>query len=438
MIRSRLIAASTLAGLLTLTTPVSSQPAATPPPAAEDEKAVQLFKAGKLDDALKELQKLAKANPQLPPARIRMSELLVKAGQGQAARSQLELAAAEDPRHPAVFLMNGSYAFGEGRITDTVLSCQAALAAAADPRWDADQRKKFTREARLGLAAAFEARRDWQAAKENLTAILNDDPKQMVARQRMAAANFWLGGPEQAFSEFQAIYKDDPTQELPEMRMAQLWGAREPEKSETWLKRAVTTHPKVAKSHRAYAGWLLDNARGEEAQVYVDSASKLDPNSRETLALRGLLARYKKDYSTAEQAFEALHKDYPNDAFAAWNLALTLIESDDANKKRRAVDLAEAEVRKNQRGAEGYAVLGWCYYKSGRLEEADKALGTAGTAGQVRLDTAYFMARLLADKMKYEEAHKILKEAVNGRGPFPYRTDAQALLTEVEAKLPKK
>jgi Tfp pilus assembly protein PilF len=443
----RLFAALLAAGL---SVTAAAQPPSSPPkldPKAgpkkntpEEDKAVELFRVGKLDDALAELRKAVKANPLLPPPRVRLAELLIQAGQGGVARGQLEIAAAEDPTHPSIYLLDASMDYGEGRVTDTILACKAALALADDPRWDADQRKRFAREARMGLAAGFEARRDWASAKEHLTAVLNDDPKNAVARQRMAAAVFWLGGPEQAFADLQAAHADDPTTDLPELRMAQLWGAKDEAKAEEWLKKAVAAHPKDAKAHRAYAAWLLDNGKTDAAQLYVDSAAKLDPNAHETIALRGLVARYKKDFAAAEQTFDGLHREYPNDKFAAWNLALVLSESADPSKKRRAVDIAEAETRKNPRDSEGFAVLGWCYFKAGRLDDADKALGTAAAAsgGHLRTDTAYFIAHVLAERGRTAEALRLVKDALNARGAFPFRADAQALLTQLEKQAPKK
>jgi tetratricopeptide (TPR) repeat protein len=221
--------------------------------------------------------------------------------------------------------------------------------------------------------------------------------------------------------------------------MARLWAAKEDlAKSEEWLKKAVTTHPSNPAAHRAYAGYLLDDGRADAAAVYIESASKLDPTGKDTAALRGLLARYRKDYAAAESTFETLVKERPEDAFPAWNLALALAGSADDAKHKRAVAIAEAEVRRSPRAAEGYAVLGWCYYRAGRIEDADKALGQAAAAGRVQPDTAYYMAKLLADKGKEAEAQTLLRGAVTGRGPFAYRTDAVAMLAELDKKLPPK
>jgi tetratricopeptide (TPR) repeat protein len=423
---TRLLAAVALAALCAA--------AAAQPPAASDAKAKDLFKAGKFDDALKELQALAKADSKQPPPRVTLADWFFQAGQGQPARLNLEAAAAEDPTHPSVYLLNGSFAFGEGRITDTILSCQTVLQLLSNPRWDADQRKRFEREARTGLARSFEVRGDWKSAREHLTEILKADPNNGPARQRLATALFRLGQPDPAFAELQKAYDVDPASDLPELRMAALDTA----KTEEWLKTAVKNHPKSAAAYRTYAGWLLDAGRVDDAQPYLDQAVKLDPAAQETRAVQGIMARYRKNLPEAEKVFEVLHRDYPNYPLAAWNLALALADSGDKEKQRRAVEVAEAEVRRNQKLAEGYAVLGWTYYKAGRLDDAEKALAPLTQVGVPSRDAAYFLARVLADKGRFEDAHKALKAAESARGGYVYRDAAQALLAEVEKKVPKK
>ena len=428
---TRLLAAFALAALCAAAT--------AQPPAATDAKAKELFKAGKFDDALKELQALAKADPKLPPPRVTIADWFFQAGQGQPARLNLEAAAAEDPAHPSVYLLNGSFAFGEGRVTDTILSCQTVLQLVDNPRWDAEQRRRFVREARTGLARSFEVRGDWKSAREHLTAILTDDPKNGPARQRLATTLYRLGKPDEAFAELQKAYADDPASELPELRMAALsTDAKDTTRTEEWLKKAVANHPKSAAAVRTYAGWLLDAGNPDAAQQYLDQAVKLDPTAQETRAVQGIMARYRKNLPEAEKVFESLHRDYPNYPLAAWNLALALAESGDKEKQRRAVEVAEAEVRRNQKLAEGYAVLGWTYYKAGRLDDAEKALAPLIQVGVPSRDAAYFLARVLADKGRFEDAPKALKAAESAKGGYVYRTEAQALLSEVEKKVPKK
>ena len=417
--------------------------AETPPKAApipDVDKALETFKSGKFDEALEQLKKAHAANPQMQPPRVVLANWFLLAEKGREARITLERFAAEDPKHPDGYLLNANFAFNEGRITDSILNCQAALQFATDARFDAELRKRFVRDARQGLAAGFERRGDVASLKEQLAGLLNDDPKNAALRGRLAAAAFLAGNPEEAFADFRKVFEDDPTTDPPELRIAQLWIAKgDRDKGEEWLKKAVTARANSAKAHRAYTGFLLEEGKPDAARLYLNAAVKLEPKARETAALTALMARYKRDYAAAEVAFEQLHKDAPGDPFALGNLAIVLAESADETKRKRGVDLAESLVKQNGRAADAYAVLGYCYYKAGRVDDADKALGTAAGSGQIGLDTAYYLALVLNEKKKYPEAQKILAEATAARGAFVYRAEAKALLADVAKKVePKK
>ena len=79
-------------------------------------------------------------------------------------------------------------------------------------------------------------------------------------------------------------------------------------------------------------------------------------------------------------------------------------------------------------------MLGWCYFKAGRIEEADKALRAAAGAGPVARDTAYYLAKVLVDKGNTADAKRALKDAIVAMGPFVYKTDAEKLLADLEKK----
>lgn len=405
----------------------------------EEEEARAAFVRGDLEKCQEELRKALKNNPLLPPVKVMIANLFYEAQRGQNCREAIEVAAAEDPGHPDVYLANGSYAFAENRLTEAILNLKTALQLADNPRFDAEQRARFVRESRLGLSFCFERRRDFASVKEHLTALLASDPKNSQHRSRVAGANFNLGNPETAFADLQGAFKDDPLLNPPELQMGLLWAGRADDaKAEEWLKKAVSTHPNDARVHRGYAGWLMDGAKFDAAKPYLESAEKIAPTARDTQFLRGLFNRYTKNYPEAEKNFEVLYRESPSDIQAIGNLAIVLSESGDPKKMKRGIELAESVVRQTPKAAEAYAVLGWCYYKNQRLDDADKTLGQSIQGGQANLDTVYYLAKLFSDRGKIEEAAKFLKEAVAKKGPFVYRPEATALYAELEKKIPVK
>jgi len=396
----------------------------------------EFFKTGKLDEALKSLQAIAKNHPWMAPRAI-IAQWCLEGQNGQQARAQIELAAAEDPGHPSVLLVNGSFALGEGRYTDTILSCKEALAAAESPRWDADSRKRFQREARLGLVAAYDIRQDYTSVRTNLNALLAADPKNAQLRFRLARANFLLNLPDDAFTDLQTAYKDDPTLDPPELSMAVWWTQKgEFPKADEWYSKAIKAHNNSAAVHRGFTGYLLDRGRIGAAKDHLAAAQKIEPTAKETKAVAGLYARYMKDYAAATQIFEELVREHPSYGFASANLAIVLAEAGDTNAKRRAVELAETHAKQNPRSAEARGLYGFCLLKAGRAADAEKAARSAFGLGQLSPDGAYFLAKVLADRGAFEDAHKLIKAACDSKEGFVYRKEGEALLAEVEKKLP--
>jgi Tfp pilus assembly protein PilF len=432
---TRFLHALALAVVLSLVATAQPQPP-TPP---DEQKAREAFQAGKIDDALKHLQAAAKANPAMAPPKVVVSRWMLEVNKGPEARVLLEQAATEDPEHPDVLLTNAAYAMREGRITDLILSSQAALAATNSPRWDAAAKKRFQREARLALVTGYEARRDYTSARTHVAALVEAEPKNPQFLQARARLNFLLGKPDDALADLKIAFNEDPTFDPPELGMAQLWSQKaDYPKADEWYQKAAAAHPGKVKVQRAYAGYLLDRGRVEEAKAPLAAAQKLDANAPETRALAGLMARYTRDYPAATKTFEELVRDYPTFAFATANLALVLADSGDATQKKRAVELAELYVRQNTRLPEAHAVHGYCLYRAGRLADAEKSLQTAAALGPLTPDAAYFLARVLTDKGAVEDAHKLLKAAADSKQASVYRKDADALLAELDKKLPKK
>ena len=98
------------------------------------------------------------------------------------------------------------------------------------------------------------------------------------------------------------------------------------------------------------------------------------------------------------------------------------------------MDYAMSNAARYQRSAEAQATLGWCYFKTGKLEEAERALGMATNSGQASPDTAYYMSKVLFDKKKFKEAYEVLKKAIDSKGVFINRNDAVKFMTDVKDK----
>ena len=74
--------------------------------------------------------------------------------------------------------------------------------------------------------------------------------------------------------------------------------------------------------------------------------------------LRGLVALWEKDWTEAENYFQEVILEAPNDFVARNNIALALVEQDDPAKKQRALAYAEANYRDNKQQSRRLVDLG--------------------------------------------------------------------------------
>jgi superkiller protein 3 len=402
------------------------------PTGNELEPAVLKIREGRIDEALGLIRAEAAQHPDWAPAQLILARLLFAANQVMPGRRALEQAAVEAPKHPEVYLTFGTIALSEGRLSDARLNFEHALSLIGSHPGDAERARGVRREALTGLAAVAEAREDWPAARTYLNNVLELEPKTGLARQRLGAVLFRLGKFDEAFAALKQAVQDTPSLEPAAVSLGRLWNQRgDPKKAQEWFDYALKLEPSNARVRLARAGWLLDQGRASAAQPEIEEAVKLDPAAHEARRLQGLIAWHLRDLAAAEKVLETLHREAPADFTAANLLALCLVEQEDAAKRSRGLQLAEVDARQSPRSHEAAATLGWAHYRSGHLDQAERLLRAAVQGVRTTPDIAYFLARVLVDTGRTDDARKLLQSATGLPGAFAHREDAKALLQSV-------
>lgn len=401
--------------------------------------ATKSVREGRADDALALIKEAATRHPEWPPARLILARIYSSIGQPAQSRKILEQAIVDAPGNPDIILAFANVDLTDGRLHDAELNCEKILELAAKGEADAEKAASLRREANAGLAAVAENRQQWETARTYLLAWLKDSPKSGPARQRLGRALFQLGQRDEAFKELTQAYKDDPSLDLPGVTMAVLSAQKgDTKKAAEWYEQAQKIEPKNVKVKLAYARWLVDQGKPEDAAGVVDQAAKLAPESKEPDKLKALIAWHLRDLPTAEKLLDPLNRESPADAGIANLLALALVEQDDSAKRARGLQIAEVNARQYPQAPDIQATLGRAYYRAGMLDEAERALNTAVTSnnGQVTGDTAFFLSRLIADRGRVDDARRFLGSIVNLPGAFAYRKDAKELLAKLDGDAP--
>jgi tetratricopeptide (TPR) repeat protein len=428
----------------------------TPPEIPEVNDAWNLFKERDAEGALKVLKKVCKKHPEISPAHIILARFFRQANAAAGMRNALETAVKENPNDPEAYLFLADLAMRDRHYTEAGLLYEKAASLVS--KYDFGARKKNLQiQVLAGLGMIAAAREDWKGAQQQLDAWLQLDPKSVDGMQQLGICllrqNNVTGGLEQLVKAYKvakenlaaenAKQKDPKDQkELevlpPEATVAQFfWQTKDQDNAMKWWTQALREYPRDANVRLRAAQWAWETGQLVNAEKQAAAAMQLKPQSLDALILRGLIARYQKNYKAAEDYCQKAVLLKPNLFAATNNLALALVEQDNEDKRQRALEYAGAnaqQYQKTNQAGEAYSTLGWVLYKLDRLDDAEKYLRGAISGGQFSLDTAYYLARVLSKRgvKGNKDAINLLETAIKTPGPFAYRDDAKALLAELK------
>jgi len=398
--------------------------------------AIESFQAGRIEECLRHLEAARKKRASLSPPKVTLAKLFFSANRVPQGRLALEQAVIESGSDPEVYLLFAKLALLEGQLTSAELQLNKAASLAPPAAWSDEQKRALKGQCYSGLAAVAEQRRNWKSAVEWLEKALALNAKDSVERRRLARALFASAQAQAAYKQLQQASQDDPAIDPAPVMLASLYANEgQDEQARKWFDFAVKTLPNDPRVYLAYAGWLFLQGDGHAAQQQVDAAQRAgaDVKSRDYRVMAGAVARLQKDDARAEQLFQQAFDENPNDADVVNQLALSLVEQDDKEKRQRALQMAELNARQYPRNGEVLATLGWVYYRLDRKEDAERVLRTAISGGQATYDTIYFLAVVLADRgADTKEVKSMLTAAVGARGRFVFRKDAEALLAKLK------
>lgn len=435
-----ILAGSLMTSAAWMATSAFAAPGDNAPPAAAPQKqpqevtdAIELFKKGDYDGALKLLKEAAKKNPDLPPAQIMMAQFFSQANIPMGVRSALEQAVMELPDDPQAYIILADAAVRERRVTEAILLYERANSLLA--AWKGSGTKKQAMQAQVynGMSVALGLRGDWAGAQKHLEAWLKMDPKSAPALQELARCLFQQRNPQGSLEKLREAAKIDSNALLPETALAQYFArAGDQENAKKWLVAALTAAPRDLRTRLVAAQWAWELGQLDEARKQASGALQLDPRSLDAKILCGVIALFQKDYKAAELYFESAHLQAPKNFAASNNLALALVEQKDKTKKQRALEYAEANAKQYPKVGDALSTYGWVLYKVGRLEEAENALRAAAGQGGFGPDAAFYLASVLADRGQDADAKQLLQRALESPGLFPQRDEAKALLEKLQ------
>ena len=403
----------------------------------EINNAIARFRDRDIDGCRAILERAKSNNPKLPPPGVMMATLWLAVNQLPQAREELENAAVNFPTDPESYLKLGDLAFGEGRITDSDVLFEKAAEITAKFNENPKRKRDFDIRCAAGTAAVAERRKQWENARTQLAKWIELDPDNAGSRLRMGNVLFQLGKENEALAEFREAKKIDKNAPLPELAMAQRNDeAKKRDAAKKWIQDAIKAAPSDPAVQLFAARWYLQQNDLEAAKAAADTALKLDAKNLEAKFVRGLVARVGRDYATSQKFLNEAHFQSPGNFDVSNSLALVLIESDDEEARRRALELADTNVAKYRENTPqqipAVTTLAWVFYKLGRREDAEKILEQVRRSNALTSDGAFYVARILADRGEKDLARKILDEVLANEPMFATKAEANELLAKLK------
>ena len=444
-------------------------------------KGLEYIGQKQIDKALKEFHEASLKYPKLPTEYMIMYGIFAQAANGNpananAARYWLEQAAQKTPSDPEPWVVLGGMALNEGRMAEAELDFAKAKELLGS--YKNEQRKGFIQNQALsGMVTVAERRERWSEAQKLLEDFLKAEPNDIGALQRLARAKFWQRNPQEAYADLKkakeidlAKVANDKTgktheQMLPaaammaqyydEFERTQKYTGKNPN-AEKFFKYAWEHSPDDLRLRVVVAQWALENGDLALAKEQAKQALRIEakdqelpvakqryPHSTAGRMLSGFVAVWEKNWPEAENYFEKVFLEAPNDFNVKNNLALTLVEQDDAAKKNRALDYAMGNYKDNkdnqQKYAEAASTLSWVCFRRGDYDTAGKAMEQALSAagGNVsNADTATYLAYILSHNNRKYNAKQLLETFLNSGRPFTMKPEAKELYEKVKDEKP--
>lgn len=396
------------------------------------EKAIQRFQNGDVSGALQFLKNAKEKHPHLPPPDVTLAKMQIVYRNTGAANALLERAVHEYPDDPEPYLMFADQSYQSGQLTDADVVYAKAAELAEKMTGNEKRKRSFLIRAHEGRARVAERRGDFEAARQYLTAWLEQDPESATAHQRLGSTLFRLENYKEAYDLFNKARSLDSSLPHPDLASAKLFHQMgKMDDARKFFEQAIEKDGQNPETLFAYAQWLMEMGEAVRSREPLSQARRLKPDNPQLLLFSGVAAKMAGNMDEAEQFLLDALAIAPTSQDVLNQLALTLADTQDETKRQRALQFAQVASQLYPQNNESAVTLGWALYRLNRLQQAETTIQKALKMGQLNSDSSYLIARILFEQNKLDDAARILDSVVNDQGIFVHRQQAQQLRTQI-------
>lgn len=410
----------------------------THPAQAEIAAALQAYKAGNGDLSLNRFIATAAKHKDLAPGEVMFAHLAFATNKVDIGRKALEMAAVSHPDDPEVWNMFADLAMRSGRLAEAQILFEKALAVSETFAANEDRGKKLIVNAHAGRALTFERRAQWKQAEAELRTWIELDKKNAAAWQRLAAVAFASEQYDLARQTLDNLKSFDESQPAAEITMGMMYQrSGQLEKAAASMKSAIEKDGDRFATRIAAAQWALIAGDKQTLSACVQKAAELEPESVAVKILQAMAHRFDGKPAEAEAVFRSLLAKNPASFDTSNGLALSLLEQDDAEKHRQAVQYAQVLAQSNSdlrtaRGRGAASTFGWALHKTGRTAEAARVMQSVVQSGEISPEVGYFAAVIFDAQGNSKLALELLKAALSSSVAFAQQDNARSLMLKLQ------
>lgn len=397
---------------------------------------IDSFAKGQARDAMDALEKMSTEDPNLPPADVLMAGLTFAVGDNKSGIALLESSAMKHPDYPGVYLSFAQIAINTNRITDASLHADKTARLIETGNLSAERKKHFLKQYYEIATSIFLRRKQNKEANgmlEELQAISPNLPFYLFSKAEIA---FRDNNNDAALQFLKQHAAATESKRLPELTLVDwLKNSGQNGPAQDMLLKTRQQNPKDATTQLMAAQMFMAKEDFPNALMSLKMFEEINGGeTAQSLDMKGRISFAGLSYDVAAEHFRNLAQKAPKDASSANILALCLVESDDPEKKKQAMQISQRVASTMTGNTLAVASLAYIYLKNGEVEKSKQLMQRVAMSRQATPEISYFLANWLIENGQPDQAANILKRALNAKGLFLYRSASRKLLTSLEAE----
>ncbi len=255
-----------------------------------------------------------------------------------------------------------------------------------------------------------------EAAVQAISGLLEEDPKNVLAKSSLANALVRLGAKEEALKQFREVIAMDPARDTAYLGAAKILREfRQYKQARQLIQAVLDMHSANPAAYVSMGDTYLEEGKYGDAERWFRKAVKLDPNSMLAASGLGNCLNRQNRLQEALEVLRSAHRKDTTSYAVTYNLGIV---SERLGDQKAAEALYRQAIVLDPEASTGYNNLGSLLDRMGRRKEAIPSIRKAAELDPDNVEAVYNLGVLLTEEGSPEEGLPFLRSAFNKRPSF--------------------